>query len=147
MTGDAGAGDPFRPMRDAYGKALESWAKAMEDAVSSEEFAQASGRIDAMMKNAKDPAVRKPLEDRVAKDWAEVKAADDEGRVMRRPAAAEHQSAAKGQSLHCGPHEGQRKRRIRLVQVNDRQQRAAAHGLQHDGQFDAARGIAEMAGG
>jgi len=45
VTGDAGAGDPFRPMRDAYGKALESWAKAMEDAVSSEEFAQASGRI------------------------------------------------------------------------------------------------------
>lgn len=41
----------------------------------------ASGRIDAMMRNAKDPAARKPLEDRVAKDWAEVKAANDLDRL------------------------------------------------------------------
>jgi outer membrane protein assembly factor BamB len=41
----------------------------------------ASGRIDAMMKAATDPAVRKPLEDRVAKDWAEVKAANDLDRL------------------------------------------------------------------
>jgi outer membrane protein assembly factor BamB len=43
----------------------------------------ASGRIDAMMKNAKDPAVRKPLEDRVAKDWAEVQGANDLNRLRK----------------------------------------------------------------
>ncbi len=41
----------------------------------------ASGRIDAMMRNAKDPAARKPLEERVAKDWSEVKAANDLDRL------------------------------------------------------------------
>ncbi|MCU0702820.1 MAG: PQQ-binding-like beta-propeller repeat protein [Fimbriiglobus sp.] len=37
----------------------------------------AAGRIDAMMRKAKDPAARKPLEDRVGAEWADVKAAND----------------------------------------------------------------------
>ncbi len=37
----------------------------------------AAGRIDAMMRKAKDPAARKPLEDKVAKEWDEVKGAND----------------------------------------------------------------------
>jgi len=37
----------------------------------------ARGRIDAMTRAAKDPAARKPLDDRVAKEWAELKAAND----------------------------------------------------------------------
>lgn len=41
----------------------------------------AAGRIDAMMRKAKDPATRKPLEDKVAKEWAEVKAANDLDRL------------------------------------------------------------------
>lgn len=41
----------------------------------------AGGRIDAMMRKAKDPAARKPLEDKVAKEWAEVKGANDLNRL------------------------------------------------------------------
>ena len=37
----------------------------------------ARGRIDAMIRNAKDPAARKPLEDRVARDWEALKAGND----------------------------------------------------------------------
>ncbi len=37
----------------------------------------ARGRIDAMIRNAKDPAARKPLEDRVRKDWEGLKAGND----------------------------------------------------------------------
>ncbi len=37
----------------------------------------ARGRIDAMVRGAKDPAARKPLEARVAKEWADLKAAND----------------------------------------------------------------------
>ncbi len=37
----------------------------------------ARGRIDAMLRGAKDPAARKPLEGRVAAEWAELKAAND----------------------------------------------------------------------
>lgn len=37
----------------------------------------AAGRIDAMMRKAKDPATRKPLEDKVSKEWDEVKGAND----------------------------------------------------------------------
>ncbi len=37
----------------------------------------AAGRIDAMMRKAKDPAARKPLEDKVSKEWDEVKGAND----------------------------------------------------------------------
>jgi outer membrane protein assembly factor BamB/TolA-binding protein len=41
----------------------------------------AGGRIDAMMRKAKDPATRKPLEDEVAKEWNEVKGANDLDRL------------------------------------------------------------------
>jgi outer membrane protein assembly factor BamB len=41
----------------------------------------AAGRIDAMMRKAKDPAARKPLEDKVAKEWADVKGANDLDRL------------------------------------------------------------------
>ncbi|MCZ2343681.1 MAG: PQQ-binding-like beta-propeller repeat protein [Bacteroidales bacterium] len=37
----------------------------------------ARGRIDAMIRNAKDPATRKPLEDRVTSDWEAVRGAND----------------------------------------------------------------------
>lgn len=37
----------------------------------------AAGRIDAMMRKAKDAAARKPLEDKVAKEWQAVKTAND----------------------------------------------------------------------
>lgn len=37
----------------------------------------AAGRIDAMMRKAKDPLTRKPLEDKVGKEWMEVKGAND----------------------------------------------------------------------
>ena len=37
----------------------------------------ASGRIDAMMRGAKDDVVRKPLEDKVAKEWEAVRGAND----------------------------------------------------------------------
>ncbi|HET6572903.1 MAG TPA: PQQ-binding-like beta-propeller repeat protein [Fimbriiglobus sp.] len=37
----------------------------------------ARGRIDAMIRHAKDPAVRKPLEDRVRRDWEGLKASTD----------------------------------------------------------------------
>ena len=37
----------------------------------------AQGRIEMMIRNAKDPAVRKPLEDRVAKDWEAIRAKGD----------------------------------------------------------------------
>jgi len=37
----------------------------------------ARGRIDAMIRGAKDAAARKPLEDRVLKDWNEIRAAND----------------------------------------------------------------------
>lgn len=37
----------------------------------------ARGRIDAMIRNAKDPAIRKPLEDRVQSDWEAVRNAND----------------------------------------------------------------------
>jgi polyhydroxyalkanoic acid synthase PhaR subunit len=37
--------DPFRPMREAYGQAVEGWSKAMEQMVASEEFASASGEF------------------------------------------------------------------------------------------------------
>ena len=37
----------------------------------------ASGRIDAMMRAAKDDVIRKPLEDRVAKEWDTVRGAND----------------------------------------------------------------------
>jgi outer membrane protein assembly factor BamB/tetratricopeptide (TPR) repeat protein len=43
----------------------------------------ASGRIDAMMKATKDNATRKPLEDRVSKDWAEVREANDLNRLRK----------------------------------------------------------------
>ena len=39
----------------------------------------ASGRIDAMVRAAKDNSVRKPLEDRVAKEWEAVRGANDLG--------------------------------------------------------------------
>lgn len=41
----------------------------------------AAGRIDAMMRKAKDQATRKPLEDKVAKEWEEVKGANDLDRL------------------------------------------------------------------
>ena len=41
----------------------------------------ARGKIDTMIRTAKDPAVRKPLEDRVLADWAAVKSANDLGRL------------------------------------------------------------------
>ena len=41
----------------------------------------ARGRIDAMIRNAKDPSVRKPLEDRVQADWVAVRDANDLGRL------------------------------------------------------------------
>ena len=41
----------------------------------------ARGRIDAMIRNAKDPAVRKPLEEQVQQDWETVKSANDLGRL------------------------------------------------------------------
>jgi outer membrane protein assembly factor BamB len=37
----------------------------------------ARGKIAAMIENAKDPAVRKPLEDRVGREWTKVRAAND----------------------------------------------------------------------
>jgi outer membrane protein assembly factor BamB len=37
----------------------------------------ARGRIDAMIRNAKDPAARKPLEERVRRDWEEIRAGND----------------------------------------------------------------------
>jgi outer membrane protein assembly factor BamB/tetratricopeptide (TPR) repeat protein len=37
----------------------------------------ARGRIDAMIRNAKDPAIRKPLEDKVLKEWDIVRQAND----------------------------------------------------------------------
>lgn len=37
----------------------------------------ARGRIDAMIRNAKDDSVRKPLQDRVTQDWHEVRDAND----------------------------------------------------------------------
>lgn len=37
----------------------------------------ARGRIDAMIRHAKDPAARKPLEDKVARDWEALKSGDD----------------------------------------------------------------------
>ena len=37
----------------------------------------ARGRIDAMIRGAKDPAARKPLEERVQKDWEAVRDAND----------------------------------------------------------------------
>ena len=37
----------------------------------------ARGRIDAMLRGAADPAARKPLEGRVAAEWAELRAAND----------------------------------------------------------------------
>lgn len=37
----------------------------------------ARGRIQAMIRGAKDPAARKPLEDRVAREWEAVRAAND----------------------------------------------------------------------
>ncbi|CAN5220212.1 hypothetical protein BH11PLA2_BH11PLA2_02990 [soil metagenome] len=37
----------------------------------------ARGRIEAMIRNAKDPAVKKPLEERVMKEWDTVKAGKD----------------------------------------------------------------------
>lgn len=45
MTDETSSDDTLRAMRDAYGRALEGWSKAMEQAVSTEEFAAASGRI------------------------------------------------------------------------------------------------------
>ncbi len=41
----------------------------------------ARGRIDAMLRNAKDAAARKPLEDRVVRDWETVRAANDLGQL------------------------------------------------------------------
>ena len=41
----------------------------------------ARGRIGAMIRNATDPAARKPLEDRVRADWAAVRGANDLGRL------------------------------------------------------------------
>lgn len=41
----------------------------------------ARGKIDAMIRNAKDPAIRKPLEDRVDKDWEGVRGSNDLGRL------------------------------------------------------------------
>jgi tetratricopeptide (TPR) repeat protein/outer membrane protein assembly factor BamB len=41
----------------------------------------ASERIDAMMKNAKDATLRKPLEDKVAKEFAEIKEGNDLNRL------------------------------------------------------------------
>lgn len=41
----------------------------------------ARGRIDAMLRNAKDAADRKPLEDRVVKDWESIRAANDLGQL------------------------------------------------------------------
>jgi polyhydroxyalkanoic acid synthase PhaR subunit len=37
--------DPLRAMRQAYDQAVEGWSKAMEQMVSSEEFASASGQF------------------------------------------------------------------------------------------------------
>jgi outer membrane protein assembly factor BamB len=37
----------------------------------------ARGRIDAMIRSAKDPAARKPLEERVQRDWEALKAGND----------------------------------------------------------------------
>ena len=37
--------DPFGPLRDAYGQVVENWSAAMEQVVSTEEFASASGRF------------------------------------------------------------------------------------------------------
>lgn len=45
MSEGPGEDDPFQALRNAYGQAAESWAKAMERAVASEDFAKASGRI------------------------------------------------------------------------------------------------------
>lgn len=41
----------------------------------------AAGRIDAMMRKAKDPATRKPLEDEVGKEWEAVKGVNDLDRL------------------------------------------------------------------
>lgn len=41
----------------------------------------ARGKIDTMIRNAKEPAIRKPLEDRVTADWTAVKNANDLGRL------------------------------------------------------------------
>lgn len=41
----------------------------------------ARGKIDTMIRNAKDPAIRKPLEDRVQKDWDSVRESNDLSRL------------------------------------------------------------------
>lgn len=43
--GDKGGEDPFAAVRDAYGQVVENWAAAMERVVTTDEFAEASGRF------------------------------------------------------------------------------------------------------
>ncbi|MGI9538801.1 MAG: hypothetical protein ACR2N6_01475, partial [Miltoncostaeaceae bacterium] len=45
MSESGGTEDPFKTVREAYGQVVENWSAAMERVVTTDEFAEASGRF------------------------------------------------------------------------------------------------------